>query len=80
MYWIDSAWNAITQATIQNTFRSAGFERRSLINEAGVTQMPSTASVLIHMEDRSIEELDRVLDHLTIGGKTMSAYDYVVRD
>jgi hypothetical protein len=75
VYWIESAWHAITPATIQNTFRSAGFERCSMFNEAGFTQMPSTATDSIHVEDRSMEELDRVLEHLIIGGKTMSAFD-----
>lgn len=31
------------------------------------------------MDNKPIEELDRVLKHLMIGGKFVSAYDYVVR-
>lgn len=79
VYWVESAWHAVTQVTILNTFRSAGFERSSVFNGVDVTQMALTTSDSINMEEKSMEELDRVLEHLAIGGQTMSALEYVVR-
>lgn len=79
VYWIESAWNAVTQATIQNTFRFAGFERPSMLNDVDPLRTNSATADGISSKDKPLEELDRILDHLTIGGETMSAYDYVVR-
>ena len=72
VYWIESAWQAVTEATIRNTFRSAGFESSNLAPL-------STSMNLLPIESDCIEELERILNHVTIGGQTISAYEYVVR-
>lgn len=77
--WIQGAWSAMTEMTIQNTFKSAGFERCSTINKIYMLKSTSLTDEIIPSDDKSIEELDRILKHLTIGGKSMSGYDYVVR-
>jgi hypothetical protein len=77
--WIDSAWAAVTEETIRNTFGSAGFERLDVIDGVGVSSISTTTNEHFSTEDKPIEDLDWVLKHLTIGGKSMSAYDYTVR-
>ena len=79
VHWIDSAWGAVTEGTIRNTFRSAGFEKASVIDSLNASSISSSAIENFTTEDKATEELDDVLKHLTIGGKTMSAYDYIVR-
>ncbi len=39
----------------------------------------SSANGNISIDDKPVEQLDQVLKRLIIGGKTISAYDYVVR-
>ncbi|CAF3816564.1 unnamed protein product [Rotaria sordida] len=80
VYWIDSAWSAVTETSIRNTFRSAGFEKLSMID--GVDVLPVNLGVKgdMSMDNKAIDELDRVLKHLTVGGKSISAYDYVIID
>ncbi|CAF4437940.1 unnamed protein product, partial [Rotaria magnacalcarata] len=63
--------------TIRNTFKSADFEKPSIIDGIDALQQISITDEIISAEDRSIEELDGVLRHLTIGGKPISGYDYV---
>lgn len=79
VHWVDSAWTAVTETTIRNTFRSAGFERSPTVDHLDVSQIDPIDNSNIQIQDKSIDELDRVLRHLTIGGKSISAYDYVVR-
>ena len=59
------------------TFKSAGFETCPTVN--GMLQGVFITVEIICTDSKSIEELDRVLKHLTIDGKSMSGYDYVVR-
>ncbi|CAF4769574.1 unnamed protein product, partial [Rotaria sp. Silwood2] len=75
--WIDFAWRSITESTLRNTFKAAGFEIPVVLSE------PTSSKTTIIDEDVAVQqnlglnELDRVLNHLTIGGKTMSASDFV---
>ena len=78
VYWIDSAWEAVTAATIQKVFRLAGFENPSTLNDNRTGYSPTTAD-LSSTDEKPMEELNKVLKHLTVGGKTISAEDYVVR-
>ncbi|CAF2027899.1 unnamed protein product, partial [Rotaria magnacalcarata] len=71
----DGACEAVSETTIRNTFKSAGFEKISVIDGIDALQQISITDEIISAEDKSIEELDRVLRHSTIGGKPMSDYD-----
>lgn len=72
VYWIESAWKAVNETTIRNTFRSAGFDSLNLVStSASIDALP--------MGNDCIDELDRILKHVKIGGQTVSACDYVVR-
>lgn len=79
VHWIDSAWSSVTEATIRNTFRSAGFETSHVADDFDTNQINPMDNSSLQKQDKSIEELDRVLKHLIIGGKSVSAFDYVVR-
>ncbi|CAF1338757.1 unnamed protein product, partial [Rotaria magnacalcarata] len=57
---------AVSETTIRNTFKSAGFEKLSVIDGIDAVQQISITNEIISAEDKSIEELDRVLRHLTI--------------
>lgn len=75
--WIESSWKSVTEATIRNTFRKAGFEIPS--DSAHVTCSSGPAIEDLIPEKESLVELDKVLKHLTIGGCAMSANDFVVK-
>ncbi|CAF3211791.1 unnamed protein product [Rotaria socialis] len=74
------ACEAVSETTIRNTFKSAGFEKISVIDGIDASQQISITDEIISAEDKSIEELDRVLRHLTISGKPMSGYDIMCID
>ena len=79
VHWIDSAWSAVTEGNIKNIFRLASFEKLSMIDGADAIPVNSSINEDMSMDNKAIEELDRVLKHLTISGKSISAHDYVVR-
>ena len=76
--WIDSAWSA---ATIRNTFGSAGFEKLSTTDKVDVDVIPvglgNNEDMPVH--NNTIEELVRVRKHVIVGGRSILAYNYVVR-
>ena len=69
----------VTSTTIKNTFRSAGFEKPNFIDRLDVVQISSIINDDTSAADKSIGELDRLFKLLCIGGKLMSANEYVVR-
>jgi len=79
VYWIDSAWGAVTETTIINTFRAAGFQKSPVIDGHDILQINSITNENLSIDENATAELDQVLKNLTVGGKTMSAYDYIVR-
>ncbi|CAF1351711.1 unnamed protein product [Rotaria sordida] len=64
IYWIDAAWRAITDATICNTFCTAA----DIVTVTGDEQC------------EELEKLDDLLQHVTIGGQTMKASDFIELD
>lgn len=76
VWWITSAWKAVTETTIQNTFRAAGFRTSS--SSSSTLSTMTVHRTDIAPEDASIIELNKVLKHISIGGTTMSADDFVV--
>ncbi|CAF2105409.1 unnamed protein product [Rotaria magnacalcarata] len=62
VYWIQGACEAVSETTIRNTFKSAGFEKQSVIDGIDSLQQISITDEIISAEDKSIEELDRSID------------------
>ncbi|CAF1281361.1 unnamed protein product [Adineta ricciae] len=73
--WIESAWKSVTESTIRNTFRKAGFEIPSDSSCSSCSLVSPPENIIVEKE--SLAELDKVLKHLTIGGHAMSADDFV---
>ncbi|CAF3630394.1 unnamed protein product [Rotaria socialis] len=63
IYWIDAAWEAVTHTTIRNTFRK---------HHQHIAQ---NQWMMNHKKD--FKKLDDLLEHVTIGGQTMNAADFV---
>ncbi|CAF4055160.1 unnamed protein product [Rotaria magnacalcarata] len=80
VYWIQSAWEMVTSTTIKNTFKSAGFGKLNVVDEHDLAQVSSIANEDTVDSDTPIEDLDRLLKLLSIGGKFMSANEYVSFD
>ncbi|CAF1258618.1 unnamed protein product [Rotaria sordida] len=83
IYWIDAAWKAVTHTTIRNTCRVAGFKDKqhddittATSNDTATSSTDSTKST----DDepyKDLKKLDDLLQHVTIGGQTMNAADFV---
>ncbi|CAM4833278.1 unnamed protein product [Rotaria magnacalcarata] len=72
--WIHEAWNTVTNITIRNCFRTAGF---SFIS---TDQQTSNYDIMLIDNDDNqdpIKYLDDLLSHLLIGGNRMSAIELV---
>ncbi len=50
-----------------------------MVDEVNMLPVNLNNNENMSMDNKAIEELDRVIKHLSIGGKCISAYDYVVR-
>jgi hypothetical protein len=76
--WIDQSWRSITEATIRNTLKVAGFEMPVVLDDStSVTPILDITDVVVN-ENKCIEDLDKVLKHISIDGTIMSAIDFVV--
>ncbi len=76
VWWINSAWKSVTETTIENTFKAAGFK-----TSTSVSSVPSTTALNNEdfvPEDSSLGELSKALKHVTISGDIMSVNDFVV--
>lgn len=76
IYWIDSAWKSVSEVTIQNTFRKAGF--LIPIDSSSSIDMPVSLTDDLIQERHSLEDLNKVLKHLTIGGHVMSCLQLIL--
>jgi hypothetical protein len=74
--WIELAWNSVSELTIRNTFRKAGFEIPTDFSRSNNPSAPPADDSI--QENESLAELGKVLKYLTIGGHAMSAVDFVV--
>jgi len=77
--WIDSSWKDVTEATIKNTFRAAGF-----VHSSSTLYLPTIsldAFIEIDPEsnnfDDSLKQLDSLLAHAQIGGHQLTAVEFV---
>jgi hypothetical protein len=76
--WIDIAWKSITEITLQNTFRKAGFTIPSVSPDLPSTETTLTDEITVGQEQECLNTLHQVLKHISIGGTGMSTIDFVV--
>jgi hypothetical protein len=83
IYWIDAGWKAVTDTTIRNTFRAAGFKDKqhddttiATSNDPTTSSTDSTKAIDNEACD-NLKILDNLLQHVSIGGQTMNAADFV---
>lgn len=76
IYWIDAAWKNVTESTVRNTFRTAGFKHYHLSD--AVEDAEEEISEVI--DNEPIKKLDILLSHLQINGPQLSATQYMMVD
>jgi DDE superfamily endonuclease len=76
IYWIEAAWKNVTESTIRNTFRTAGFKHHH-ISDAVEDAEEATGEVI---DNEPFKKLDTLLSHLEINGLQLSATQYVMVD
>ena len=80
VHWTISAWAAVTQLTISNTFQATGF-KPSLNQETTKTSVDSDNETdeETNADDVSsaLQTLDMLLAHVSIGGGSLSASEFV---
>ena len=74
--WIEAAWNNVTELTIRNTFRLAGFKHQNP-SIAVEDAEEETAEVI---DNEPIKKLDALLCHLKTNDALLSASQYVMLD
>jgi hypothetical protein len=62
--WIDGAWKALTETTIQNIFKAAGFTTPSSLFSTPSTAIPNSRDAV--PEITSLIELNKILKHVSI--------------
>jgi hypothetical protein len=77
--WIDLSWKDVTETTIKNTFRAAGF-----VHSSPTMHLPTTnpdASIKTDPESNNcndpLKQLDSLLAHIRIGGHQLTAAEFV---
>ncbi|CAF4213616.1 unnamed protein product [Rotaria sordida] len=86
IYWVDASWQAVSELTIRNTFRSAGFENEphghmtTTTLDSSTTAPTETTTITVDEYDEQLKILDNLLQHITIGGQAMKADDFVEID
>ena len=83
VHWTSSAWAAVTQSTICNTFQKAGF--KSPLNQETAKAMGDRDTETreeTNPDDVSsaLQTLDMLLAHVSIGGQSLSASEFVEVD
>ena len=74
--WIDLSWRTVTDVTIQNGFRAAGFlnSSSSSTSDMGAADQSDLYS---HDPDDSLKQLECLLGHVQIGGQQLTAAEFV---
>ncbi|CAF3381248.1 unnamed protein product [Rotaria sp. Silwood1] len=75
--WIDLAWKSITESTIQNTFKRAGFQVPSGESDSIPRETTTGDEIIVAQEQEYLNDLDKVLQYVNVGGGTMSASDFI---
>ena len=80
VYWTRSAWQAVTQSTIRNTFQAAGFIYPSVQDTlASVTDTNDTSADETPIDEAAaaLSDLAGLLAHVKIGGRSLTANEFV---
>ncbi|CAF2189462.1 unnamed protein product [Rotaria magnacalcarata] len=83
VHWTKRAWQAVTQSTIGNTFRTAGCVCSTIKNVANTTinsDSDSEEEILTNDISTALQNLDLLLVHLNIGGQSLSAIEFIEVD
>jgi hypothetical protein len=81
VYWTTSAWQAVTQSTIRNTFQAAGFifPNDTTANVAD-TDDTSNDAILNGDASKALNDLANLLVHVKIGGQSITASQFIEVD
>ena len=86
--WVNISWARVTSTTIRNTFLAVDF-KISISDDTtmttnmttsptnGATQNDETASSIDIEQSEELKTLNNLLQHVSIGGQTMNATDFV---
>ncbi|CAF1691272.1 unnamed protein product, partial [Adineta ricciae] len=76
--WIDLAWKAVTNVTIQGGFRAAGFIDSPLTSLLTIDiDIADQTNVQLVNHGDSLEQLEALLAHVRIGGQQLTAAEFV---
>ncbi len=82
--WIKSVWNDVSESTICNTFRTAGFERHQTIStiQDSIEEISEVTvnSSFISTHHDPLQKLDALLSHVMVGAIHVSASEFVNLD
>ena len=77
--WVDSSWKTVTELTIQNGFRAAGFVNS--FNESSLSTIDTDVIAEADLEsdniDNGLQQLDSLLTHIHIGGQQLTAAEFI---
>ncbi|CAF4932036.1 unnamed protein product, partial [Rotaria socialis] len=75
-HWTKNGWQAVTQSTICNTFRMTGFVNPNTQHETSVTMVNNSDDDVA----TALQDLDTHLTHITIGGLSLIANEFIEID
>jgi hypothetical protein len=83
VFWTKSAWEAVTQSTIRNTFQIAGFVHSKTQDTTSTTinnNKDSNEEIVTDDISTALKNLDTLLTHIHIVGQSLSASEFVEMD
>ncbi|CAF1368482.1 unnamed protein product [Rotaria sordida] len=81
--WTKNAWESVTQLTIRNTFRMAGFvhpNTQDTISGTIDNENDTNEETIIDDITTALKDLDTLLAHIHIDGQSLSASEFVEMD
>ncbi|CAF2234405.1 unnamed protein product, partial [Rotaria magnacalcarata] len=81
VYWINDAWKSVTQSTINNAFKVAGFihtNNQVTTDDLSILKISNLFFILRLINFTSA--LSTLLDHINIGGQRFSANEFIEID
>ncbi|CAF1532371.1 unnamed protein product [Rotaria magnacalcarata] len=80
--WIDLSWENVTENTIRNGFRTAGFIHSSSTSSSSMMNMDIIIETDIESNnsDNPLQQLELLLAHIDIGGPQLTAAEFLEMD